>query len=367
MIFRPFFPAVTVSLFLLALSQKVIAQTAGISSPGNKSAAEQYRNIQVLKEVPADELIPAMQFITYSLGVECSYCHVEGALEKDDKKTKLIARKMMQMMFTINRDSFHSKQMVTCNTCHRGAPRPVSIPMISESAAKSGFDIPPESEATAGAPPPDEVISKYLDAIGGVDALSKVKTRQETGTISVGGRDLPVEIITSTGGKQLTIMHLPNGDSITAYNGLSGWSSMPNGPAHPISSIESISARAQTDLQLPMRMKQLFDQRKSMPPENVGDRQTNIVAGINNGEVAAKFYFDKDSGYLLRITRYTETPLGPSPTQIDYGDYRDHDGVRIPFRKTISRPNSRIAIRIDEVRVNVPIDDARFEFPGGLR
>ena len=365
--FKRWLSATTVSFFLLPLLGNLLGQTAATNSRDNKSAAERYRNIQVLKEIPEDELIPAMQFITYSLGVECSYCHVEGALEKDDKKTKLTARKMMGMVLTINRDNFGSKQAVTCNSCHRGAPHPVSIPIIAESGVKPSFEIPPEAEGTGNAPSPDDVIAKYLDAIGGAAAVSAVKTRREKGTISISGRDLPVEIITSTGGKQITLVHLSDGDSITAYDGVSGWSSAPNRPAHSLPSIESISARIETDLQLPTHMKQLFDQLKSMPAESIGDRQTNVVAGMDKGEIVSKFYFDKDSGYLLRILRYTKTPLGQSPTQIDNGDYRDQDGLKVPFLKTTSRPNSRIAIRIDEVKFNVPVDDARFAFPTGSR
>jgi len=67
-----------------------------------KTASQQFKNIQVLKDVPADQLIPAMQFITASLGVDCEYCHVEKAFDKDDKKPKVMARKMMEMMITIN-------------------------------------------------------------------------------------------------------------------------------------------------------------------------------------------------------------------------------------------------------------------------
>ena len=90
------------------------------------------------------------------------------------------------------------------------------------------------------------------------------------------------------------------------------------------------------------------------------------MAGISAEEIGAKLYFDRDSGYLLRILRYTKTPLGQYPTQVDDDDYRDQDGLKVPFRKTISRPNSRIAIRIDEVRFNVPVDNAQFSFPPDL-
>src|SRR5438034_1276960 len=93
----------TVFLKFLISVAPAFAQGAVAIAPSTRTAAEAYHNVQVLKNIPADELIPAMQFITYSLGVECSYCHIEGALEKDDKKTKLTARKMMQMMTAVNR------------------------------------------------------------------------------------------------------------------------------------------------------------------------------------------------------------------------------------------------------------------------
>jgi hypothetical protein len=341
----------------------LFAQTATASAHNSKTAAEAYHNIQVLKDIPADELIPSMQFITYSLGVECSYCHVEEALEKDDKKSKLTARKMMQMMFTINRDNFDSKQAVTCNSCHHGSPRPNPIPVIEETGMKPAFEAARAKEASVNAPSPDEIILKYVNAIGGAAALAKMKTRQEKGVITFSGRSLPLQIFSSTGGKQLTVIHLPNGDSITAYDGASGWTTAPNRPAHPIPAVEVASARTETDLQLPLHIKQLFDELKTLRPENIGDRETHVIAGISSGDVVAKFYFDEDSGYLLRILRYTRSPLGKNPTQIDFEDYRDQDGVKAPFRYTISRPNLRMTIQIEEVKVNVSLDEGRFAMP----
>src|SRR6266567_2402916 len=137
-------------------AESSLGQTASTSPVKAKTAAEAYQNVQVLKDIPADQLVPAMQFITYSLGVECSYCHVEGALEKDDKKPKQTARKMMQMMAGINRDNFESKQMVTCNSCHRGSPRPVAIPIIAEGGPRPVVE-------TSNAPPAEQIIAKYVE------------------------------------------------------------------------------------------------------------------------------------------------------------------------------------------------------------
>jgi hypothetical protein len=77
-----------------------------------------------------------------------------------------------------------------------------------------------------------------------------------------------------------------------------------------------------------------------------------------------KFYFDEQSGLLLRLVRYAESPLGRNPTQIDYGDYRETDGVEIPFRWTVAQPDASSTIQLEQVQQNVPINDSRFAKPG---
>src|SRR5215467_12668468 len=99
-----------------------------VPSDDTKLAEQVYKNIRVLKGIPANQIIPAMQFVTASLGVECGFCHVENHFEQDDKKPKQTARKMMQMMSAINGNNFDGHREVTCNSCHRGSRTPATIP-----------------------------------------------------------------------------------------------------------------------------------------------------------------------------------------------------------------------------------------------
>ena len=69
-----------------------------------------------------------------------------------------------------------------------------------------------------------------------------------------------------------------------------------------------------------------------------------------------KLYFDEQSGLLVRLVRYAESPLGRAPTQIDYGDYRDVDGVETPFRWTVAQPDGSSTIQLEQVQQNVPIE-----------
>jgi photosynthetic reaction center cytochrome c subunit len=330
---------------------------------------EAYKNIQVLKGVPADQLIPAMQFITYSLGVECSFCHVEGAPEKDDKKPKQTARKMMQMMFAVNQEDFERKREVTCYSCHHGSSHPVSTPMIAEAGAQvAPGQVQEQEEDEHGPIPPDvppaeQIFAKYLDALGGAPAIGKLSTRAEKGTINLGGRVFPVDIFSKVPDKRMSIIHLPNGDNTTAYDGNSGWTSAPNRPVHDLTAGEMASSRAEVDLQLPLHIKQLFSELRPGKPEKIGDHDVYVVSGINTGEPPVKFYFDEHSGLLLRVLRYVDSPLGRNPTQTDYADYRDQGGVKIPFQRIIARPGSRVTIQIEEAHDNVAVDDSKFARP----
>src|ERR1700719_1951741 len=102
-------------------------------APETKTAEQAFKNIVQLKGTPADQLLPAMTFISASLGVKCEFCHVEGKMELDDKKTKNTAREMMAMTAGLNKESFGGKQEVTCYSCHHGSQHPAGTPPVMES------------------------------------------------------------------------------------------------------------------------------------------------------------------------------------------------------------------------------------------
>ncbi len=355
---------------VFAFSSAVVV-ASGQTSPAStatskvKMTEEAYKNIQTLKGIPADQLVPAMQFFTYSLGVECSFCHVEGAFEKDDKKPKQAARKMVQMMFAINHDNFEGKREVTCYSCHRGSSHPVATPVIAEGGsplAQEGVPVEPVP-LPSDAPSPEQIVARYVEAIGGASAVEKLSTRVEKGSIDIGGRQFPVELFSKIPGRRVFIIHLPNGDNITALDGASGWTSTPGRPTHEIPAPEMLSARLEADLQLPLHFPQFFSEMKSGNPEKIRDHDVYVVTGGSAGEVVAKFYFDEHSGLLLRMLRYSDSPIGRNPTQVDYSDYRDEGKVKVPFQRTISTPRSRYSIRIEQVQDNVPFDEKIFTRP----
>jgi photosynthetic reaction center cytochrome c subunit len=344
------------------------AQSSPPQSPAApKLAEEQFKNIKVLKGIPAELVSPSMNFITASLGVECEYCHVRGDrgldFEKDDKKTKVTARKMMEMMFAINKDNFDGHRDVTCYSCHRGAADPVATPIITDEEPK------PEAERGKAPgdgkpvlPPADQLLDKYLAAIGGETALEKVTSRVEKGKINANGQQLSIEVYAKAPDKRISIMHLPNGESITAFDGKQGWLSNA-GHAHMMSAAENEAARIDSDLYFAEHVKNLYKKFTVVPGEKIDGHDTYLVLGRNEGQPPLRLYFDQQSGLLLRLVRYAETALGRNPTQIDYTDYRDAEGLKIPYRWTLARPRNRFTIQIDQVQQNVAVDEAKFAPP----
>jgi len=328
-----------------------------------KTAEQQFKNVQVLKGIPADQLIPSMQFITVSLGVECDFCHVEHAMDKDDKKTKLAARKMITMVLALNQAHFNGELEVTCYTCHRGAPHPVGTPLLSaEPVARPEHVHDDEDESHAGLPTPDLVLDKYLAAVGGAEAVNKIKTRVQKGRIDAAGTQYPVEVYSEVPEKRVSITHPSSGDSVTAFNGEVGWLSLPYG-FHRMTSAEAEAARIDAQLHFPVRLRELYKEFHVRPGEEIGGRQTVLVSAKAMGKPDLRLYFDQENGFLLRLIRYADTPLGRNPTQIDYADFRIADGVKIPYKWTLMRPGGSFTIQIEQVQQNIPVDEKLFVMP----
>jgi photosynthetic reaction center cytochrome c subunit len=347
--------------------QSVPEQSAGMpSASGSTQAAESvYKNIQVLKGVPSDQLIPAMRFITASLDVECSYCHVPDHFDQDEKKPKQIARDMMRMMFAIDKDSFEGNREVTCYSCHRGLLKPEASPSVeSEGQQKSQSAAVLEAEKLRGnLPTVDQLISAYVQALGGASAISRISSREGMGNITAGGEFFRLEVFYLEPNREALIGHTPAGDSSTVFDGREGWIGVPGRPLRKMLGADLDAAQIDADLHFPLHIKQMFAEWHAEYPEKIGNREAFVLSATNEGKPPVKFYFDEESGLLARLVRYAASPLGLVPSRIDYGDYREVDGVKIPFQWTVAQPNESVTMQLEQVRENVPIDDTRFAMP----
>jgi len=122
--------------------------------------------------------------------------------------------------------------------------------------------------------------------------------------------------------------------------------------------------KLEANLSFPATIKQAFSQWRVGLQTDIDDHQVQVVQGSSPGGAFATLYFDADSGLLVRVMRYTDSFVGRFPTQIDYSDYWEVTGVKMPFRWTAVWLDGRETFELTEVKLNVPIDATKFAKPG---
>ncbi|HXW54668.1 MAG TPA: c-type cytochrome [Candidatus Cybelea sp.] len=354
----------------------------GSSAAKVTTAGDAYMNIQVLKDIPSDQLLPAMRYITAALGVQCDFCHVPKNFESDDKAEKTTARKMMQMMFAINKDNFNGRREVTCYTCHRGLAHAANLPVLTATGMAPAMGAAPASSASwapttsanstpAGAAVPkitvDEIVAKYTEQIGGAAAIQKLTTLDEQGTIELplgGGMKAEAEEVRKAPNKVVTVVHLPNGTAFAeGYNGTSGWQQEPGHGADDLEGDDLVRAKYGAAFIPGLDLKEDFSRVQVAAVDKVGDQDAYRVIAFRKGGGQMRFYFDSQSGLLLRVSERIESPLGDLPQDTDYSDYRDVHGAKLPFTVTETLVDGRTTLHWDRIQVNLPIEDARFDKP----
>lgn len=335
-------------------------------------AEQVFRNVQVLKGIPVDEFMSTMGVFSAALGMSCEDCHAANDSKwenyaLDTSARKLMARRMIVMMSRINKENFAGQQEVTCFSCHRGSNRPKITPNLATlySAPLDPDDI---VEQAPGASPADQIFDKYIQALGGAQRLAGLTSYTAKGTSSGYGPESdkrPVEIYAKAPNQRTTVIHTLNGESTTTYDGRSGWIAAPLRPA-PVLALTGSSldgARVDAALAFPARIKQILSKWRVGFPATIDDRDMQVVQGAGADGAIATFYFDAESFLLMRMVRYANSMVGRIPTQIDFADYREVAGVKMPFRWTVTWLDGKENFELTQVQPNVPIDAAKFARP----
>jgi hypothetical protein len=282
---------------------------------------------------------------------------------------------MTLMVAAINRDNFPGRQMVTCWTCHRGRDIPVVMPSIDTVYGEPllvADDI--IARPFPGEPSPDQILDKYLAALGGAQRLASIKNFVATGT-SEGFRGFggggQVQIYANAPNQRATMIRFAAStgreDAIRTFDGRNGWVATPLAVVreYALGGSELDGARLDAQLSFPAQIKEALTRLRVGPPDVVEGRDVHVVQGTGTRGLTATLYFDKESGLLLRMIRFGTSPIGRAPTQVDFADYREVTGagVKMPFRWTFGWLDGRDTFELKDVRVNVPIDPAVFGRP----
>jgi photosynthetic reaction center cytochrome c subunit len=366
----------------LACLLGVVQASGQAAAPAQKPqmAEDVFKNVQVLRGISVDEFMGTMGFIAASLSMNCVDCHViasasDVARFADDTPTKQTARKMILMVKNINAANFGGVREVTCYSCHRGSDRPKVTPSLEDQYGTPPPDDPDEIEITGETPKgpsADQIFAKYIQALGGTQQVAKLTSFTAKGTYQGFDTDseknpmAPAELYAKAPDQRTLIVHLSNGDSIRSYDGRAGWTTsigtlLPL-PVLALTGGNLEGAKLDAELSFPSQIKQVLTNLR-VDSTTINDTDVQVVLGTSPARSPVKLFFDKKSGLLVRLVRYTNTPIGMNPTRIDYSDYRLVSGVKIPFHWTVTWTDGRSTVQLSEVKPNQPIDAAKFAKP----
>ena len=358
-----------VSTFLINRSSAQNPTTSSTTAPAEKTVEQTRTNIQVLKGLPDSQLIPVMNFMSASLGVRCTYCHVnkDGKWDfpSDEKAEKKTAREMITMVMGINKGNFSGNPEVSCYTCHRGRTsvvHTVSLPLPAPEPRPS----PAPSPATPqpANPTAEQIFDKYYQALGGNEALDKLKSRVMKGTLVTGQGEVAYTLTQSGADSVHAIITTPQGVIERALNGATGWEKSNRG-VRDLSDGEISYVRRYSLLYPDLKLKDQFTRTSFGGKQKIDERDVYVVRGTTTTGKRETLFFDVESGLLLRRTSLTTTLVGQIPEQVDFADYKDVDGMKLPFTIRISAvdPSYSGVRKFTEIKLNAPVDPKQFNKP----
>jgi photosynthetic reaction center cytochrome c subunit len=385
----------------IAVAGLIGGLTAAQTAPQEKPllAEQVFKNVQVLRGIPVDDFLGTMGIMAAALQFDCSDCHVAAGTEKvdwaADTPRKQMARVMVTMVATINKNNFGGRQLVTCWTCHRNRDKPLVTPVMATIYGTPTVEPDDIIVQAPGAPSAESILDRYIEAAGGSQRLAGLTSFVGRGTsVSFGGfgGDGAVEIVAQAPDKRATIIVFKEatgrGDQIRTYDGRTGWLRTPLNVLgeFQLTGTDLDGSRVDAQLSFPGQIKQMLTNVRTGPPTTITDlpapssqsvlqqgvpseqaHVVDVVQGTGPRGLLVTLYFDRQSGLLLRELRYGSSPIGRIPTQIDFADYRDVNGIKLPFRITFAWLDGRDSIILNAITTNVPIDQAKFGRPAPLK
>ncbi len=347
------------------ITTKTSAQQQPAAGATEQLMEQKYKNIQVLKGLPAAQMHQVMTLISASLGVTCAKCHVrtgnDWEFDKDDKGEKKTARMMIQMTMDINKGHFGGRNQVTCFTCHHGHDHPVSVPPLP--IAPPAADM---ARSTDAPPTAEQILGKYTQAVGGKEAVEKLKNTAFKGTqAGANGPAAPLELQTAGADKLVSMVTMGQGAVISqGLNGNAAWQKNPR-EQRAMDSIEITRLKSLAMSLDPLQLREPYPRLGFGGKDKIGDREVVILRGQLPDKRRVRYFFDAQSGLLLRRLIIADAVIGLEPEQTDYEDYREVDGVKIPFTIRTSSTDGFINAtrKFTEVKHHVTIDDSVFNPP----
>lgn len=233
----------------------------------------------------------------------------------------------------------------------------VALPCL----AQSGQPAPAEKM-----PSVDQIIAKYVDALGGKAALEKVNSRFQKGTLEIPGAGL--------GGTFEAYQKAPNKSIFTAnidgfglvqegYDGTVAWAQDPQSGLREKTGGELADVKRDSDIHRDLKLKALYPTMTLKGKEKIGEKEVYVIEAKPAEGNTEKWYFDAQSGLLARADTERESPMGKALIESYFENYKDVDGVKIPTTVRQVTPAFTIVVQFSETQHNVSVEDSKFTKP----
>jgi hypothetical protein len=210
------------------------------------------------------------------------------------------------------------------------------------------------------------VLERYVNAVGGAAALRKLSSRVMKGTFELPAEKLSgtAEIIMAAPDRFYSAVSVPgSGDFVQAYADGAGWATSPGQGLREFAGQELAQMRRSSQFPHELRLRDLYTKFQVVEKTTEGDRPAWVLAATAPEGDIEKFYFDAESGLLLRRDSVQVTPEGSLPIEHRYAEYKAVDGVQVPTLLRHKDPSLEWQVKFAEIQHNVPVDPARFAKP----
>ena len=217
--------------------------------------------------------------------------------------------------------------------------------------------------AAENTPSVEEIQERYTQAVGGREAFGRCRTRLMKGTLEwVGeGTTQTIEIAFQIPGQFYRSVSTLDGPMVQVLAGEKGWVQNPGEPTHEAVGAELDRLKRQMLFQGQLDLKRAFSRVSVTGKGTVGQHPVWIVEAVPAEGEHERFLFDAASGLLLQHESTPEIWGEKTLVVASLEDYRDVDGVKLPF--TIRQTGDDLTIHFKEIRHNVPIDEGKFAKP----
>lgn len=351
-----------VILTVIFFATLALAQTRQFAQTQTVTAGQQFKSIKILNDMPADQMGKVMNMISASLGVDCKFCHESnnGGYEKEGFEHKETARKMIRMVFDLNKAQFNGRPEINCNSCHNGRSHPQPSFPLTAAAVPPARPKQPEKGPTT-----DQIADKFIAAIGGAEKIGAIKTRViKANRVEPDGKTTEPETIWLSDGQyrsdvaygKYVVTELFANDTGTKYG---------DGTVIELKADEAEQIRREGQLFFPLNIKATYPKMDFRSIENINGTEAYFFIATTAGGLRERLYFDVNTGFLVRRTSSAQTIFGNFVYQVDYSDYKDFGGIKMPVTTSYAVPHIQWTRKIIDVKANTPINKTVFATPSG--